>query len=159
MNKLITIITYVGAVAIGCMALLTGVDVVGRYVFNKPVHGGFDMVELLMVIIVACGVAVTTAADDHISVDSFFGKLPPSWQHILLVFAGAVSTFIFGILAWQGIMGGMDTLKAGKSTAILKAPITPFQLFLALGFLVSFLYSCFHLYSHVRGLKRGKDNG
>jgi len=140
MNKIGVVMSYVGVAAVICMALLTGVDVVGRYAFNKPVQGGVELVELLMAIVVACGVAVTTAADDHISVDTVFAKLPSFGQHILRVFAGIICTFVFAILAWQGVNGGMDAVDSGKATSILKVPISPFQFFLAIGFLVSFMF-------------------
>ena len=140
MNKIVVVMSYAGVAAVMCMALLTGVDVVGRYAFNKPVQGGVELVELLMGIIVACGVVVTTAANDHISVDTVFGKLPSFGQHILRVFAGIICTFVFAILAWQGVNGGIDAVDSGKSTSILKVPISPFQFFLAIGFLVSFMF-------------------
>jgi TRAP-type C4-dicarboxylate transport system permease small subunit len=140
MKKIVVAMSYVGVGAVICMALLTGVDVAGRYVFNKPVQGGVELVELLMGIIVACGVAVTTAADDHISVDTVFGKLSSSGQHVLRVFAGIICTFVFAILAWQGANGGMDAVDSGKTTSILKVPISLFQFFFAVGFLVSFMF-------------------
>jgi len=140
MKKIVAAMSHVGVGAVVCMALLTGVDIAGRYAFNKPVQGGAELVELLMGIIVACGVAVTTAADDHISVDTIFGKLPSSGQHVLRVFAGIICTFIFAILAWQGVNGGIDAIDAGKTTSILKVPISPFQFFLAIGFLASFVF-------------------
>ncbi|MBP1696932.1 MAG: transporter small permease [Deltaproteobacteria bacterium] len=140
MKKIVVVMSYVGVGAVMCMALLTGVDVVGRYAFNKPVQGGVELVELLMGIIVACGVAVTTAADDHISVDTIFGKLPSSGKHVLRVFAGIICTFVFAILAWQGVNGGIDAVDSGRTTSILKVPISPFQFFLAIGFLASFMF-------------------
>ena len=141
MNKLANVISLLGVAAVICMALLTGVDIVGRYGFSAPVQGGMELVELLMAIIVACGIAVTTAADDHISVDSVFDKLPPLGQRILRIFAGVISTFVFAVLAWQGVNGGIDAVDSGKATSILKVPISPFQYFLAIGFMASFLFS------------------
>ncbi len=139
MKKVVAVMSYAGVAAVMGMALLTGVDVVGRYAFNKPVQGGVELVELLMGIIVACGVAVTTAADDHISVDTVFTKLPSLGQHVLRVLGGIICTFVFAILAWQGLNGGIDAADSGKTTSILKVPISPFQFFLAIGFLVSFM--------------------
>lgn len=139
MKKVVAVMSYAGVAAVMGMALLTGVDVVGRYAFNKPVQGGVELVELLMGIIVACGVAVTTAADDHISVDTVFTKLPSLGQQVLRVFGGIICTFVFAILAWQGFNGGIDAADSGKTTSILKVPISPFQFFLAIGFLVSFM--------------------
>jgi TRAP-type C4-dicarboxylate transport system permease small subunit len=41
------------SVILGCMTLLTFVDVVARYLFNRPIRGGFEVTELLMHAIVA----------------------------------------------------------------------------------------------------------
>jgi TRAP-type C4-dicarboxylate transport system permease small subunit len=140
MKKIAVVMAYMGVGAVMCMALLTGVDVVGRYAFGQPVQGGAELIELLMGIIVACGVAVTTAADDHISVDTIFGKLSSSGQYVLRVFAGIICTFVFAILTWQGVNGGIDAIEAGKTTSILKVPTSPFQVFFAIGFLASFVF-------------------
>ena len=154
MNKIGVVMSYVGVGAVICMALLTGVDIVGRYGFNQPVQGGVELVELLMAVIVACGIAVTTAADDHISVDSLFDKLPPFGQKLLRVFAGVISTFVFAILAWQGVNGGRDAIDSGKATPILQVPISPFQYFLAIGFMVSFLFSLIQTVLLLRSKKK-----
>jgi TRAP-type C4-dicarboxylate transport system permease small subunit len=146
--------SYLGAISIMGMALLTGVDVVGRYFFNKPVQGGFEMIELLMAIIVACGIAVTTAGDDHISVDSLFNKLPSLVQRPLRILSGLISTLVFAVLAWQGFHGGIDSMDARQATPILGIPVSPFQLFLTLGFLVSFVFSLFQAILLLHARKR-----
>ena len=154
LNKILGVMSYMGAGAIMCMALLTGVDVVGRYAINQPVLGSVELIELLMGIIVACGVAVTTAADDHISVDTLFVKLPSFVQHILRVLAGIIGTFVFAILVWQGVNGGIKAIDLGKETSILKLPIPPFQFFLAIGFLVSFMFLLMQTISLLSGKKK-----
>jgi TRAP-type C4-dicarboxylate transport system permease small subunit len=142
MLKRVLALTYsIGVASVICMALLTGTDVIGRYVFNKPVRGSIDFIEILMGILFACGIAVTTALDDHISVDSLYDKLPSTGQRLLRVFASMVSTFLFFILAWQGYQGAMIGLKSGKASYTLEIPLFPFKFFLALGFLVSLIYS------------------
>jgi TRAP-type C4-dicarboxylate transport system permease small subunit len=154
MNKIVVVVSYVGAGAVMCMALLTGVDVAGRYAFNKPVQGSMELIELLMGVTVACGVAVTTAVDDHISVDTFFDKLPSFGKHILRVFAGIIGMFVFAILAWQGVNGGIGAVDLGKATSILKVPISPFQFFLAIGFLASFMFTLIQTILLLRGKKK-----
>jgi TRAP-type C4-dicarboxylate transport system permease small subunit len=142
MSKKVLAFTYtIGVAAVIFMALLTGTDVVGRYVFNKPVRGSIDFIEIAMGILFACGIAITTALDDHISVDSLYDKLPSTGQRLLRIFASLVCTFIFFILAWQGYQGAMIGLKSGKASYTLEIPLFPFKFFLALGFLISLVYS------------------
>jgi len=141
LKRVFSITSYVGVASVICIALLTGSDVVGRYFFNSPVRGTIDLIEILMGILFASGIAITTALDDHISVDSLYDKLPSLGQHILRVFAGSVCTFIFFILVWQGYQGGMIAAKSGKVSSTLDIPLFPFKFFLAIGFLVSLIYS------------------
>jgi TRAP-type C4-dicarboxylate transport system permease small subunit len=141
LKRVFAIMSYVGVASVVCIGLLTGSDVVGRYFFNSPVRGTIDIIEILMVILFGCGIVVTTALDDHISVDSLYDKLPSLGQYILRVFAGIVCTFLFFILVWQGYQGGMIGLKSGKVTPTLDVPLFPFKFFLAIGFLASLIFS------------------
>jgi TRAP-type C4-dicarboxylate transport system permease small subunit len=141
LKRVFSITSYVGVVSVICLALLTGTDVVGRYFFNKPVRGTIDLIEILMGILFASGVAITTALDDHISVDSLYDMLPSLGQYILRVFAGCVCTFIFFISVWQGFQGGMLAMKSGKVSPTLDIPLFPFKFLLTIGFLVSLIYS------------------
>ena len=141
MKRILAVVSYLGSFTILCMALLTGVDVTTRYVFNNPVDGGVEIIELMMVIVIACGVAMTTAADDHISVDSLYDKLPPLGQRLCRLSAGLITTLVFAVLAWQGIHGWLDAIEAKKATHVLEISTSPFQLFLALGFFISFIFS------------------
>jgi TRAP-type C4-dicarboxylate transport system permease small subunit len=141
LKRVFSITSYIGIASVACIGLLTGTDVVGRYFFNSPVRGAIDLIEILMSILFACGIAVTTALDDHISVDSLYDKLPSLGQDILRVFGGSVCTFIFFILVWQGYQGGMIAAKSGKVSPTLDIPLYPFKFFLAIGFLVSLIYS------------------
>jgi len=150
LKKVFAIMSYVGVVSVVCLALLTGTDVVGRYFFNSPVRGTIDLIEILMVILFACGIVVTTALDDHISVDSLYDKLPSRGQYILRVFAGSVCTFLFFILVWQGYQGGMIAAKSGKVSPTLDMPLSPFKFFLAIGFLASLIFSIKNLVLFLR---------
>jgi TRAP-type C4-dicarboxylate transport system permease small subunit len=44
-------------------------------------------------------------------------------------------------LVWQGFQGGMLAMKSGKVSPTLDIPLFPFKFFLAIGFLVSLIYS------------------
>ncbi|MEI6470341.1 MAG: TRAP transporter small permease [Betaproteobacteria bacterium] len=83
MNKIFTLPTYFGMIVIVIMALLTGFDVVGRYVFNSPIPGTFELTEALMSIVVASGIAKATQMGEHISVDALYVKLSAPTQRWL----------------------------------------------------------------------------
>ena len=53
------------------MMLVTAVDVAGRYLFNKPIAGGFELTEILLAALIYCGLPLVSARRDHIVIDTF----------------------------------------------------------------------------------------
>jgi len=51
-RSLSTYLSYVGNFALAAMMLLTTADVIGRYFFNAPVLGAYEITEYLMLIMV-----------------------------------------------------------------------------------------------------------
>ena len=53
------------------MMMITAVDVVGRYVFNKPLNGGFEITEMLLAALIYCGLPLVSQRREHIVIDTF----------------------------------------------------------------------------------------
>src|SRR5262245_47862957 len=60
-----------------CMMLLTFVDVVARYLFNFPLRGGFEITELMLLVLIFAGVPLVSHADEHVTMDFVDRLLPP----------------------------------------------------------------------------------
>jgi TRAP-type C4-dicarboxylate transport system permease small subunit len=139
MNRIVNAATYIGMLIVIGMAILTGLDVGGRYLFKSPIKGAFELTEVLLSSIVAFGIAATTAAEEHITVDAFSVKLKPSVQRILKLIANFIGLLVFAVLVWQGILSGRDSINAREQTEVLGVPISPFRLVLVFGFFLSLM--------------------
>ena len=51
------------------MMLLTVVDVVARYVFNRPLRGAFEVTELLLAVLIFAGLPLVSHANEHVTMD------------------------------------------------------------------------------------------
>ena len=51
------------------MMLLTFLDVVLRYLFNRPMAGAFEVTELLLLVLIFAGLPLVTYADEHALMD------------------------------------------------------------------------------------------
>ena len=51
------------------MMCLTFADVVARYVFNRPIRGGFEVTELLLLVLIFAGLPLVSHADEHVTMD------------------------------------------------------------------------------------------
>jgi len=51
------------------MMLLTFVDVVARYLFNRPLRGAFEVTELMLLVLIFAGLPLVSFADEHAVMD------------------------------------------------------------------------------------------
>jgi TRAP-type C4-dicarboxylate transport system permease small subunit len=139
MNRISTIVTYIGAAAVVVLALTTCIDVLGRYLFNAPLQGTYELTENFLCIIAACGIAAATATGEHISVDSFFERLSPVGQRILALFGAFLELVVFSVLCWQGIVAVRESIIPYCEVVGSVVPIVtyPFRIVLVLGFFLS----------------------
>jgi TRAP-type C4-dicarboxylate transport system permease small subunit len=128
---------------------MTCANVLARYLFNAPLQGSVDYTENLLVVIIAFGLAATTAKGEHISVDALSTKLSSAWQHILNAVAAFISFVIFSALAWRGIVAGLESVTNHETMmTMVNTPLYPFRLILAIGFVfcvVALLHEIFQL--------------
>ena len=68
------------AVMLAILVGLTVVDVVGRYFFNAPIPGGYEITQILMAAIIFGGLPAVSRLESHITVDLLDGLTP----HILV---------------------------------------------------------------------------
>src|SRR6516225_12120918 len=52
----------------GLMSLTTA-DVIGRYLFNWPLRGAFEITELLLLTLIFAGLPLASRADEHVTLD------------------------------------------------------------------------------------------
>jgi TRAP-type C4-dicarboxylate transport system permease small subunit len=113
----------VAAALLFCLMALTCVDVVGRYFFNRPVQGGFEMTELLLAALIFAGLPLVTLRSEHVMVD-LLDPVTPDWlfriQHVLATLLGAACT---AYLAWRLGLRAEELAARGETTSQLGFPI------------------------------------
>src|SRR3972149_2908027 len=83
------------------MMALPFVDVIGRYLFNRPLPGAYEMIAFMMPLMIFAALPVVSFREDHVTVDLLEGVTPNSWRRwqgcaVSLIGAGAL-----GVLAWR----------------------------------------------------------
>ena len=64
------------------MMLLTFVDVVARYVVNRPVRGAFEVTELMLLVLIFAGLPLVSFTDEHALmdfIDRLLGRRAQRW--------------------------------------------------------------------------------
>ncbi|HEY2188837.1 MAG TPA: TRAP transporter small permease, partial [Caldimonas sp.] len=81
------------------MMLLTAVDVIGRYLFNTPVNGGFEVTEIMLAALIYCGLPLVSARREHIVIDTFDPFFSRGFKRFLDIVAEILCTIAFGGIA------------------------------------------------------------
>lgn len=83
------------------MMIVTTVDVVGRYFFNKPLFGAFEVTEILMGLTIFAGMPFATAAREQITVNFLESVLSVRARRIQAGFADLVCAAVSAVMAWR----------------------------------------------------------
>lgn len=152
-------VSWVGAGALVFMVLVVVANVVGRYLFRKPVLGAVEMVGLLTVIVVFCVLAFTEAKGAHIVVDIVVSRLHGRTKAILasiMSLLGAVFFIIIGWQAWDLTLANLSPIV--RTTGVLSIPFAPFMLIMAFGCILFSLELLIHVFSNPASEKKHKEN-
>jgi TRAP-type C4-dicarboxylate transport system permease small subunit len=119
------------SVILFCMMTLTFVDVVARYVFNRPLRGAFEVTELLLLVLIFGGLPLVSHADEHVTmdfIDGLLGRHRGLWQRAVQALCAAIM-FLLTWLVWLKA----DRIAAyGDATDVLRIVYGPFVYFMAL---------------------------
>ena len=113
------------------MMLLTVVDVVARYLFNRPLRGAFEVTELMLLVLIFAGLPLVSFSDEHAAmdfIDRLLGPRAQRWLERLVQLLNAAFMFLLTWLVWlkaNKIWGYRDT------TDVLRIVYGPFVYFMA----------------------------
>ena len=125
------------------MMLLTFVDVVARYLFNFPLRGGFEVTELMLLVLIFAGLPLVSHADEHVTMDFIDRILPDGGRRFLVRLVHAICAAVMFFLTWQVWIKAGRIAGYGDTTDVLKITVGPFVYFMAAMILLTGLV---HLY-------------
>jgi len=113
------------AVVLFAMMLVTAVDVAGRYVFNKPIPGGFELTEILLAALIYCGLPLVSARREHIVIDTFDPMFSKALKRGLDMAAEVVCAVALAGVGWLIFLRANRIVEYGDTTSVLKLPLAP----------------------------------
>lgn len=124
-HALETVLGAISATVLFLMMLLTAVDVAGRYLFNKPVVGGFELTEMMLAALIYCGLPLVSKRREHIVIDTFDPLMSARVKRGLDVFADIVCTVTLAGIGWLIFRRALRVAEYGDTTTVLKLPLAP----------------------------------
>jgi TRAP-type transport system small permease protein len=129
------------------MMALTFVDVVARYLFNRPLRGAFEVTELMLLVLIFAGLPLVSFTDEHAVMDFVDRVLGSRELALMQRLVQAVSAAFMFLLAWLTWLKADRIWAYRDSTDVLRIVYGPFVYFMAL---TLFLAGVIHLYKVVR---------
>jgi len=125
------VLGFAASAILMAMMCLTFVDVVARYVFNRPLRGGFEITELLLLVLIFAGLPLVSHADEHVTMD-FIDRLLGERAKLRLGHAVhlVVAALMF-FMAWQVWIKAGRISSYGDATDVLRILYGPFVYFMA----------------------------
>jgi len=111
---------------------LTFVDVVARYVFNRPLRGAFEVTELLLVVLIFGGLPLVSHADEHVTMDFIDKLLGARWRDLWQRAVQVLCAALMFLLTWLVWIKANRIAAYGDATDVLRIVYGPFVYFMAL---------------------------
>ena len=110
----------VAALALVGMVLLTCVDVIGRYVLNRPLTGAFELSEMAMGALVFASLPLVTLRRQQVTVDLLDWLLPATWRTVQDAVANLIAAACTLVVAWRLWVKAEEMMRTGETTAVLE---------------------------------------
>jgi TRAP-type C4-dicarboxylate transport system permease small subunit len=116
----------IAGVLLFCMMTITFVDVVLRYIFNAPLRGGFEITELMLVMLIFAALPLVSRREEHVVMDFLDHFLAPGIYRALRVLEHVVSAAVMAGLGWLLWQKAGKLAAYGDTTSVLRVELAPF---------------------------------
>lgn len=130
-----TLLGWFAKLALVAMMLLVCADAGGRYLFNNPVPGVYEITEFyLMIGAVFLSFAMTQRVGGHVRADVFFDLLPIRAQKGLEILYVLAALALFGLITWAAARTSLQNFEANRwTTGVVAIPTGPSWAIAAVG--------------------------
>jgi len=99
------------------LILVTCIDVIGRYAFNNPLTGAYEITQVLLGALVFVAMPLTTGKGGHVEVDLLVPLLPAAVRRALARVGGAVAALVMAYFAWRLVILTQDQFHTQLATS------------------------------------------
>lgn len=151
----INVLCFISMALLAALMLLGTADVVGRYFFNRPISGAYEISEVILAGIVLFALAYTASQNGHVSVDTFINRFTQPVRDVLGFLVSLLSLAVFAIIGWQGLLNALTAWQNNRLIDVIDLPMAPFILVVPIGCLALCLELALQAAGHLARLRRG----
>jgi TRAP-type C4-dicarboxylate transport system permease small subunit len=148
---------YGGALSLAAMMLITVADVSSRALFNKPITGAYDLVQLFLVGTVFLSVPDVFWRGENIVIDLVDHIGRPVGVAWLKALASVTALIFLAVLAWRMVPPALDSVTFREVSLDLSIPMWVYWSLMLLGIVLALPIAAWALIGCVRRLPGGRD--
>ena len=138
------------ALVLAFMMLFTTYAVLSRQLFDAPVLGVVDVMELALVACIFIGLPGVFLRDEHVTVDVIDSLIPRRWRVRLRLIALVITLVCLILMMTEMIQPAMEKLDTGEATMTLGINRFWHWVPIIFGFAMSTLGTAWVLYLYIR---------
>ena len=124
---------YAAGAALILLMLLTTADVAGRYFFNSPINGVFDLTHFAVSIMTFLGLAYCGYRGGHVVIELLYDRLPAAARRILNRVINLAGCVLFALISWRTAVQSIDVREMGEASQMMEIPLFPLYFLVAFG--------------------------
>lgn len=115
------------------MVLIVTANVIGRYLFRRPLIGTVEVEEFMLLVLVFFGIGYAQTKKRHVSIATLVDRLPQNAQLVINNVTYLPSLIVFSLITWQSLVMAKKYWIKGVSSLFLEVPLWPFLCVVAVG--------------------------
>lgn len=147
---------YGSALFLAAMMLITVIDVILRAVFNLPVTGAYDLVQLFLVGTVFLSIPDVFLRDENIVIDFVDHLFGATAVALLRVTANVAALVFLGLLAWRVVPPALDSIRFNEVAPDLAIPMIVHWSLMFAGIVLALPAAALILFDSLRGLSASR---
>jgi TRAP-type C4-dicarboxylate transport system permease small subunit len=139
-DTVLSVLVLLGYITYGILALVVVVNVICRFLFQHPLKGTVEVVEMAMLFVAFFAIPVTAKKRAHITVGLFVHRFPNHIQKIVYRIGFFLSAVIAGIITYQAMVNTIYSMRhLYETTPVMYIPFAPLKFVMAFGCLILFI--------------------
>ncbi len=118
---------------IALMMLLMTADVTGRFLFNSPIFGTIEIIEVFLVIAVFASIAYCAMVKGNVAVDLLVRRFPQKGQDVTDIIIDVTSLAFLSVMAWASADRIEFAIKTMERSTTIDIPFWPFRIVSVIG--------------------------
>ncbi len=156
--KLESVLTLLGGIVIFLLVFLATANVLGRWIFSKPVNGYIDWVEQAMAFFAFLGIAYTMREGGHIRMDILVGRIHGRFLWFVELLATLLMLGCTLVLVYGSYLHFYRAFSIGDSSLDINLPVWPAKLVVPVALSILALRLCLQVWGYTRAIIEGGDS-